>query len=261
MIIQRGKFVVKIVFYNNTDEKIDISGYFKRNDIITEKQFDSTKEIGFLSVFTPDIIIFKESNLPFGIDIFLEILKERIGYSPDIRIYSEKELRLHDLQDIISKKAVFEIINDNFDDTISKKTDFENLTDISDIKDIISGVLKEELKFVPYRKGFVYLKEAIYINILNPASVKQMFRSIYMPIAKKMNSTPQNIERSMRYSIQCGWDTSLPLISFFKFKRPPVALFIKSISEYIKERYRKPIQKAIEITKSCENYRKSKYKK
>ena len=59
-------------------------------------------------------------------------------------------------------------------------------------------------------KGYTYLKEAIIMLCDDDINYKAFTKSIYPSIAVKHNSTPQNIEKNIRFAIKKIYESNTP---------------------------------------------------
>ena len=55
-------------------------------------------------------------------------------------------------------------------------------------------------------KGYVYLREAIMLNIKDMEVINAVTKILYPAIAKKFNTTPSRVERAIRHAIEVAWD-------------------------------------------------------
>lgn len=60
------------------------------------------------------------------------------------------------------------------------------------------------LGFRPRLKGFIYVKEAIYLYA-NASFVNSIFKDIYSIIARKYNVTALSIDNAIKTVIHCAW--------------------------------------------------------
>lgn len=54
-------------------------------------------------------------------------------------------------------------------------------------------------------KGFAYLREAVVLCLENDAYLSRIMKGLYPAIARRMNTTPQRVERSIRHAIEVTW--------------------------------------------------------
>lgn len=71
----------------------------------------------------------------------------------------------------------------------------------------VSTLLKAS-GFSPNLKGYLYLKEAVLMEIEERCHLGSMTKKIYPEIAKKYGTTPSCVERAMRHSIEKAWKIS-----------------------------------------------------
>ena len=63
----------------------------------------------------------------------------------------------------------------------------------------------QKLKIPPHFKGYTYLRKAIMLCIKDPALINEVTKKLYPRIAEEYNSTPNRVERSMRFAIETAW--------------------------------------------------------
>lgn len=57
-----------------------------------------------------------------------------------------------------------------------------------------------------YAKGYRYVREAIRLTVENPEMLNYITKVLYPAVAKTFQTTPVNVERAIRNSIQIAWD-------------------------------------------------------
>lgn len=88
-------------------------------------------------------------------------------------------------------------------------------------------------------KGYRYVKEAILFGIEKPEMLSSVTKILYPAVAESFNTTPINVERSIRYALQNTWDRGRfrDLGLFFSYGRkkqkPTNAEFISTIVESV----------------------------
>lgn len=63
----------------------------------------------------------------------------------------------------------------------------------------------QKLKIPPHFKGYTYLRKAILLCIKEPTLINEVTKKLYPRIAEEYNSTPNRVERSMRFAIETAW--------------------------------------------------------
>ncbi len=82
--------------------------------------------------------------------------------------------------------------------------------------------------------GYQYLREAIRMTVHNPDYIYRVTKVIYPGLAKKFNSTPDRVERSIRNAIDQAWSTKNLLLQRTFVTKPTNTQFISWISEKIR---------------------------
>lgn len=57
-----------------------------------------------------------------------------------------------------------------------------------------------------HTKGYQFLREAVKMAASDFEAVGHMTRTLYPGIAEKFKTSPQNVERSVRYAIKAAWN-------------------------------------------------------
>lgn len=70
-------------------------------------------------------------------------------------------------------------------------------------KEIVA--LMREIGIPPHIQGYHYLKEAISQVMDNPALLNKVTKELYPNVAKRLDSTPTRVERSIRHAIELVW--------------------------------------------------------
>ena len=63
----------------------------------------------------------------------------------------------------------------------------------------------QKLKIPPHFKGYTYLRKAILLCVKEPRLINEVTKKLYPRIAEEYNSTPNRVERSMRFAIETAW--------------------------------------------------------
>jgi two-component system response regulator (stage 0 sporulation protein A) len=63
----------------------------------------------------------------------------------------------------------------------------------------------QKLKIPPHFKGYTYLRKAILLCVKEPGLINEVTKKLYPRIAEEYNSTPNRVERSMRFAIETAW--------------------------------------------------------
>lgn len=106
--------------------------------------------------------------------------------------------------------------------------------------------LLQRLKIPPHFKGYNYLRRAILLCINEPALVNEVTKKLYPRIAEEYKSTPNRVERSMRFAIETAWNRGEieylhELMGYLvdeKKGKPTNVSFIAKISDKIRLNYK-----------------------
>lgn len=63
----------------------------------------------------------------------------------------------------------------------------------------------KEIGIPPHLKGYGYLKEAASLVLDEPDMLNKVTKSLYPGVAKKFDTTPQRVERSIRNAVENAW--------------------------------------------------------
>ncbi|HHT48863.1 MAG TPA: sporulation transcription factor Spo0A [Firmicutes bacterium] len=63
----------------------------------------------------------------------------------------------------------------------------------------------QKLRIPPHFKGYTYLRKAIMLCVQEPTLINEVTKKLYPRIAEEFNSTPNRVERSMRFAIETAW--------------------------------------------------------
>lgn len=85
-------------------------------------------------------------------------------------------------------------------------------------------------------RGYRYLKDSVLLCLKNPEALCSITKVLYPTVAKSYNATPVSVERTMRYAIECAWDSNQATMEtyFSGDKRPVVSEFIATMVDAIK---------------------------
>jgi len=114
-----------------------------------------------------------------------------------------------------------------------------------EIEKEITDIL-QRLKIPPHFKGYNYLRRAILMCIKEPSLVNEVTKKLYPRIAAEFNSTPNRVERSMRFAIETAWNRGEieylhELMGYLvdeKKGKPTNVSFIAKISDKIRLNYK-----------------------
>ncbi|HBK68532.1 MAG TPA: sporulation transcription factor Spo0A [Firmicutes bacterium] len=143
------------------------------------KMMNNKPKIIILSAFGHEEMTRKAVNLgadyfivkPFDLQILAQRIREICGVKSQVHInYPQKSLR----QEAEAEQEVTDIL--------------------------------QELKIPPHFKGYTYLRRAILLCIKEPVLVNEVTKKLYPRIAEEFNSTPNRVERSMRFAIETAWN-------------------------------------------------------
>jgi two-component system, response regulator, stage 0 sporulation protein A len=84
---------------------------------------------------------------------------------------------------------------------ISHRKIFINKNLENDVADALMS-----LQIPSYFKGFTYLRDAIALTVQDPKSIKDITKKLYRTIADRYNTTPNRVERAMRFAIETAWN-------------------------------------------------------
>ena len=109
------------------------------------------------------------------------------------------------------------------DPASNKKQEAEKKEPVQQIEPSRSESLELETIFMnvgisPHTKGFLFLCTAVELVRQNPSFVFNLTKELYPQIAKQCNTTPANVEHSIRHSIDVAWKSGklLDLNRIFK---------------------------------------------
>lgn len=76
-----------------------------------------------------------------------------------------------------------------------------------DIEEVERGVTEmvDRLRIPPTFKGYFYLREAIFLTVLEPAFITEVTKKLYPCIADKYATTVKRVERAIRFAIETAW--------------------------------------------------------
>lgn len=77
--------------------------------------------------------------------------------------------------------------------------------DMKDLHNYVSEIL-ERLCITPNYNGFIYLREAIKMAVIEPINSRSFSKCIYPKISAAFNSSPSSVERNIRTVIVKGWE-------------------------------------------------------
>lgn len=108
---------------------------------------------------------------------------------------------------------------------------------------IIVDAIMRELNHFRFRRGslsYQYLIEAIYLVIVDRSSIKNFYQNIYVPIAKKYNTRPDNIQWSLSKLINLMYlNTSNEIVSnyfcFYMEEKPTLKFFIITVAQNVND--------------------------
>lgn len=103
-----------------------------------------------------------------------------------------------------------------------------------------------QMGFSPANNGFYFLRDSIKLACQDPESSTLITKLIYAPVAKSYNTTPENIEKSIRLCVKNAWEantkngtdkTVAVLNSYYTFTscRPENKEIINLICHFIKQ--------------------------
>jgi two-component system response regulator (stage 0 sporulation protein A) len=106
--------------------------------------------------------------------------------------------------------------------------------------DVTNAIMS--LRIPPYFKGFTYLRDAIVLTVQDPKSIKDITKILYRTIAERYNSTPNRVERTMRFAIETAWNKGNVEVLHKLFGycidgkkgKPTNASFIAKIADHIR---------------------------
>jgi two-component system response regulator (stage 0 sporulation protein A) len=70
----------------------------------------------------------------------------------------------------------------------------------------IVATLIKRMGITPNIAGYRYLAEAVILSINRPATLNSITKLVYPQLASKFNTTPKNIDRSIRCAINSAWN-------------------------------------------------------
>jgi len=71
-------------------------------------------------------------------------------------------------------------------------------------------------------KGYLYLREAIILVLMDPAAISSVTKTIYPTIGKKFNTTAYRVDRALRHAIKVAWTKGNPeyIKKYFRYRMP-----------------------------------------
>ncbi|MCL6588984.1 MAG: sporulation transcription factor Spo0A [Firmicutes bacterium] len=137
----------------------------------------------------PKIIIFSA----FGQE---EITKNALQLGVDYYILKPFDL------DLLAKR-IMEIVkgNDETDRLYRKSMEYHGVE-----AEVVETM--KRLMIPPHFKGFIYLRDAIMLTILEPNIINEVTKKLYPVIADHYNTTLNRVERAMRFAIETAWSKS-----------------------------------------------------
>ncbi len=143
------------------------------------KKMNNKPKIIILSAFGREEMARKAVNLgadyfivkPFDLQILAQRIREICGLKSEIYIKYPKQ-------------------------SINKEIEIEQ-----EITEIL-----QNLKIPPHYKGYAYLRRAILHCVKEPILINEVTKKLYPKIAEEFNSTPNRVERSMRFAIETAWN-------------------------------------------------------
>ena len=74
-----------------------------------------------------------------------------------------------------------------------------------DLESMVTDVI-HEIGVPAHIKGYQYLREAIILTINDMEMINAVTKVLYPEVAKKFDTTPSRVERSIRHAIEVAWD-------------------------------------------------------
>lgn len=153
---------------------------------INSMEINSIPKIIVLSAVGQDKITQRAINLgadyyvvkPFELDVFANRIRQMFSYGfnmPEVR----RPLSMNDEQQTIN------FMNNNLE---------------SEITNII-----HEIGVPAHIKGYLYLREAIFMVVNDVELLSAVTKELYPSIAKKFNTTASRVERAIRHAIEVAW--------------------------------------------------------
>jgi len=68
----------------------------------------------------------------------------------------------------------------------------------------------QEIAIPAHVKGYMYLREAIAMTVLNPALLAAITKELYPAVASRYGTTPSRVERAIRHAIEVTWGRARP---------------------------------------------------
>jgi two-component system response regulator (stage 0 sporulation protein A) len=190
-IAKDGLEALKLIAQENPDvlvldiimPHLDGLGVLER---INSMDMNSIPKIIVLSAVGQDKITQRAINLgadyyvvkPFELDVFANRIRQMFSYGfnmPEVR----RPLSMGDEQQTIN------FMNNNLE---------------SEITNII-----HEIGVPAHIKGYLYLREAIFMVVNDVELLSAVTKELYPSIAKKFNTTASRVERAIRHAIEVAW--------------------------------------------------------
>ncbi|TWT09160.1 sporulation transcription factor Spo0A [Planomicrobium sp. CPCC 101079] len=123
----------------------------------------------------------------------------------------------------------------------NRETPADPKTEKKQRDELINNFIKE-IGIPPHLKGYAYLKEAVSLVLDDPDMLNKVTKLLYPGVAKKFDTTPPRVERSIRNAIEIAWSNNetKQLSKIFGYSeehleaKPPNSQFIAMVAESLK---------------------------
>lgn len=236
-----------------------------------EKCEDAESAIAMIEEFEPHIIVVdQEIKYSDGLSLLKYIVEQKLEIATIFTTSCASEILFHKVNRlgskfIVTKPTLVEVIADRIEDiyeTMEFNKEEDELEDIDSFNDeyeleedplalideigLESNIGRILLGFGirANLKGYKYLKDAIFMTVMNPNVTNKMTKELYPMLAQKYHTTSASIERDMRHAIGLGWSSSHSkykegyfgrgIMQDTDWKKPSNGLFINTIAEKIR---------------------------
>lgn len=115
-----------------------------------------------------------------------------------------------------------------------------------DIQSVIANLLMEMGARI-YCRGYIYLKEALYMCFNDMGCCQSITKNLYQTIAKKFRKSLSTVERAIRYQIEAVWknknNSKLKEMfgdtGYFTTTRPTNSQFISTVAKKLRKQFNK----------------------
>ncbi len=164
----------------------------------------------------------------------------------------------------LTKIGVTEIIKKPFgvqtlvDKAMSVEKEMNEQSEDINMEVIVTEII-HQIGVPAHIKGYHYLREAIMISVYDKELLESVTKILYPTVAKRFSTTSSRVERAIRHAIEIAWDRGDidTLNSYFGYTvntgkgKPTNSEFIALISDKLRLRYKKELEKSNKKIKVC----------